>query len=136
MGFSWALYFCQRLVERVVEGAGVPRERFIVDRQVPPAVGGDDYAVAVYVDGVVDFTESHHLAESKLAIIKAKLKEVHLDTSEDADDEDREASGQIFCGLTFNRGSGRVSVSPQRLWRLRLAIVHALQRGRLAPSQM
>ena len=72
--------------EKVVEGAGVPRERFIVDRQVPPAVGGDDYAVAVYVDGVAVFTESDHLADSKLAMIKTKLKEAHLDTSEGADD--------------------------------------------------
>ena len=52
MGFSWSLYFCQRLVENVVLAAGFSVRQFVYDRQRAPPVAGGEVAFAVYVDGV------------------------------------------------------------------------------------
>lgn len=42
----------------------------------------------------------------------------------------------MFTGLTADRQNGRVSVSRKRLWRLRLAIDHALEANRMMGGQV
>ena len=52
MGFSWALYFCQRLVEACAAAAGLGDARLLLDRRRPPVMSQSDVLAAIYVDGV------------------------------------------------------------------------------------
>ena len=52
MGFSWALYFCQKMVESCVKLAGFPADSLFVDRHRAPVVSSDTVCLGVYVDGV------------------------------------------------------------------------------------
>ena len=47
MGFNWALYFCQKILEGAVLKGGWPASALIKDRRVPPIVG-DGNVVGVW----------------------------------------------------------------------------------------
>ena len=51
MGFSWPLYFCQKM-SRVVYWQPVSRRTLLIDRHRAPSVARDSICFGVYVDGV------------------------------------------------------------------------------------
>ena len=51
LGFSWSLYFCQRMVEAALLDARLPDCAQVLDRHIAPRLGASNLASAVYVDG-------------------------------------------------------------------------------------
>eukprot|EP00972_Heterocapsa_arctica_P103702 15283682-Heterocapsa_arctica.AAC.1 len=78
MGFSWSLYFCQRMVERSVEDCGISRDQVVIDRQIAPRVDGPHLAGAVYVDGAAVIGSSSGPVDKKILEIKQALDRVGL----------------------------------------------------------
>ena len=52
MGFSWALYFCQKMVKSCVLAAGFSLATLLMDRHWAPSMARDSICFGVYVDGV------------------------------------------------------------------------------------
>ena len=52
VGFSWALYFCQKMVESCVRIAGFSADALLMDRHRSPLMSRDLICFGVYVDGV------------------------------------------------------------------------------------
>ena len=132
MGFSWALYFCQKMVEERVLAAGFQDAQRIIDRQLAPTLEEEQCAVATYVDGVAVISTNAAAADAAIAAVKESLNQVGLECGEDGEADDE----QVFVGLRIDRDSGRISVSSRRLWRLRLGVLHLLRRGRASGVQL
>ena len=43
---------------------------------------------------------------------------------------------RVFTGLLFKEREATISVQPKRIWKLRLAFIHLLWRGRASPQQL
>ena len=52
MGFSSALYFCQKMVESCVRAAGFSADALLMDRHRAPVMTRDSICFRVYADGV------------------------------------------------------------------------------------
>ena len=132
MGFSWALYFCQRMVESCVRRAGIPTEHMCSDRQIVPSLKEAGVVCATYVDGVAAVSEDEKLADETIKRVSEVLAEANLDAGPKEECEE----GQIFVGLKLDKASGRVSIPSRRLWRLKLALEHAAQSKWLTGRQL
>ena len=130
MSFSWSLYFCQRMVEAAARR--VAFDHYSIDRTPAPVLRKDECALAVYVDGAAVFGSSEALVEEKGAAIVKALKDANLDCTP----LECEADSQTFTGLAFGRETGRVGVTHDRLWRLRLALLHVLSTKQVSGAQL
>ena len=92
--------------------------------------------MAAYVDGVAVFAGTEERAKQEITYVRQKLDEAGLTCSDKAEEEMTLDEKHTFVGLYFDRESGRVKVSAQRLWRIRFAILFAFQRGRMSPRQL
>ena len=128
MGFSWSLYFGQRMVEESALAGGALPGDFVVDRRVPPEVRGGKPWVGVYVDGAAAVGTDLEAVDGRVLGISLALNGNNLLCHEVV------AAGgvQEFAGLSFDKDSGRISVKPKRLWRLRLALLRILEVGRIS----
>ncbi|CAK0825783.1 unnamed protein product, partial [Prorocentrum cordatum] len=101
-----------------------------VERATPSLVG--QTAAAVYVDGVaVIGTQSAQTVQDCRAIAEALLA-VGLVTK----DMELPQDEQPFTGLIFEKGSGRISLSRSRIWRIRRAFQYAAEADKLTGVQM
>ena len=78
MGFSWSLYFCQRMVEACVENCGISRHQFARDRQPAPRIDEGELSGAVYVDGAAILGIDGDKVDSNIAAVKEALDQVGL----------------------------------------------------------
>jgi hypothetical protein len=124
MGWSWSLYFCQELLECMVERSGFPRDKQIRNRHVVPPITTTP-AAATYVDGVAVISGQPAPALAGVARVKNNLDSVGL-SCKPADEPELE---QVFTGLTFHRDTGRITVARGRIWRLRLGLHQLAKRG-------
>ena len=119
MGWSWSLYFCQHIVCGAVAQAGVRTDQLFLDRQPCPNLADQSVGVATYVDNVgVLGTDSAAVNVEARKVLNALennglsckgLYEAGVD--------------HHFLGLDFDRKSGRISVSIERSWKIRLALL-------------
>ena len=124
MGWNWSLYFCQCLVEAEIRRAGVAADRVVHDRHVIPDCQ-DQPVVAAYVDGVAAIGNNAAAVDRTIRAVHRQLETDGLKCKgvEPAGGEQR------FTGLVFDPGTGRVPLSPSRLWRLRLGLQGLASRG-------
>ncbi|CAK0838344.1 unnamed protein product [Prorocentrum cordatum] len=131
MGWNWSLFLYQEMVTQCVQRAGYPPSRIIADKRATPSLVGQT-AAAVYVDGVaVIGTQSAQTVQDCRAIAEALLaaglvtKDMELPQDE-----------QPFTRLIFEKGSGRISLSRSRIWRIRRAFQYAAEADKLTGVQM
>ena len=107
MGFSWALYFCQKMVESCVLAAGFSPATLLMDRQRAPSMARDSMCF-----GGCDRPE----VLSAVMAVKATLDAADLQVSE----VEADASKQVFLGLQLDHKPGVLSLEASRIWRLRV----------------
>ncbi|CAK0901668.1 unnamed protein product, partial [Prorocentrum cordatum] len=131
MGWNWSLVFCQEMVTQCVQRAGYPPSRIIEDKRATPSLVGQT-AAAVYVDGVaVIGTQSAQTVQDCRTIAESLLA-VGLVTK----DMELPQDERPFTGLIFEKGSGRISLSRSRIWRIRRAFQFAAEADKLTGVQM
>ncbi|CAK0895683.1 unnamed protein product, partial [Prorocentrum cordatum] len=114
MGWSWSLYFCQRLLETTVLRSGIDTGPLIMDRHAPLQVRTSSTQPGGHVDNV--------------CIVGGDGDRCVADCTEFVSELER-----TFTGITFERRSGRVGISPGRMWKIRLALQFVADR-RSAPG--
>ncbi|CAK0900473.1 unnamed protein product, partial [Prorocentrum cordatum] len=125
MGWSWSLCFCESLVEAHVAQAGFGTDRQIADGKVIPDLSSDA-AAASHVDGVAA------VGSCRSQNVEKQLMDDHLVCK---GIESPKASHK-FTGLTFDQEAAAVSLSPSRLWRLRLGLRELADRGFCSGDEM
>ena len=106
MGFSWALYFCQNMVESCVRLAAMPR---------------DSICFGVYVDSVCVVGCNRTKVPAALEAVKVALDAAGLRCSE----VETDTSKQVFTGLQLNHKTGVPPLEASRIWRLRRGLEYA-----------
>jgi len=126
MGWSWALWLCQKIHERIVEEAGSDPKYRITDKTCTPDLSRPCHTQ--YVDNFIAISsDADHVKKSVTAAIAA-LEARGLVVHEE--DHGGESATAKLLGWVIDRRSGRLVASPERLWRARLAIRALLARGR------
>ena len=73
MGFSWALYFCQKMVESCVRLAGFSADALLMDHHQALAMTRDSVCFGLYVDGVCAVGCNRPKVLAALEAVKATL---------------------------------------------------------------
>ena len=115
MVFSWALYFCQKMVERCVRLAGFSADALLMDRHRAPAMTRDSVCFGVFGDGVCAVGCNCPKVLAALEGVKATLDAAGLQCSE----VDADTSRQVFT-----------------VWRLRLGLEFAVRQKQLTGDQV
>ena len=132
MGLSWALHFCQKMVERCVRLAGFSADALLMDRHRAPAMTRDSFCFGVYVDGVGAVGCNRPKVLAALEAVKAALDAAGLQCSE----FEADTSKQLFKGLQFDHETGMLSLEASRIWRLRHGLEFAARQKHLAGDQV
>ncbi|CAK0818121.1 unnamed protein product [Prorocentrum cordatum] len=126
MGWSWALWMCQTVHERIVEQAGASPENRIVDKQATPDLHRACHSQ--YVDNFIavstDASAVRSLVADAIRALEGRGLVVH---EEEYSGGDKVAQ---VSGWQIDGSRGRAAATPLRLWRARLAIRAVLRRGR------
>ncbi|CAK0878156.1 unnamed protein product [Prorocentrum cordatum] len=126
MGWSWALWWCQSIMERIAEQSGCPESQRLHDGR--PAPGLSEFGHLQYVDNFVSFGYDRVAVRAAVARVAAELGRRGLVVA--LEDHAGEHEG-TFNVLGWDiAASGRLSASGRRLWRARLAVRCLLRRGR------
>ena len=119
MGWSWALHFCQMVLSHAIQRAGFVDRQIIGDKRCGVQLnGGEDIAVAGYVDNYGVIGTSPTAVNQGLARISEKLRDLGLTVHE----EEEASSNGTFVGLHFDGKTGFLSIAPQRLCNIKKAI--------------
>lgn len=128
MGWTWALWLCQTLHERIVGLAGADDSFRLSDKKPAPstAVLHTEYVDNFHVFG----TDKQRVSEISQAGIE-RLRSVGLIVHE----EEESVGSANVLGWEFT-GSGILKPSRKRLWKVRLAIQEILKRGSISGRQL
>ena len=121
MGFSWALYVCQKMVESCARASGFSPDILLMDRHRAPAMTRDSICFGVFVDGVCAVGCDRPKVLAAMTAVKATLDAAGLQCSE----VEAGISRQIFTGLQLDHESGILSLEDSRIWRLRRGLEFA-----------
>lgn len=118
VGWSWSLWLCQTMHEHLSGDHGLLVEARLADHACGRALRGSETAHAIYIDNF--FVAGHDPATVGQAAARhtAGMNLLGLAIHE----EEGPPSQFTFAGLDFDGAQNVVSVSPRRLWRLRMAI--------------
>ena len=86
----------------------------------------------MYVDGAAILGCDVNKVDNKIAAVRMAL-EPDLAQCQNVE---LSGKGQVFCGLEFDSETGRTCVPPARIWKLRLALLHVLENGKITGSQL
>ncbi len=126
MGWSHALWWCQRVMERAAEAAGCSASQRIQDGRPCPCL--HRAAHLEYVDKSVALGYSADAVESNVrAVVKELTSRGLIVTEESHAGED--ADSYVVLGWSIDSG-GSLSSTASRLWRSRMAVRGILARGR------
>ena len=128
MGWAWALWWCQRLHERIAERAGLlPSER-LQDFCAPPL--GKFWHVQ-YVDNlhVMGTNRGEVLSRFRRAVSELRCAGLTVHEEEEFEEETK------ILGWQYDN-MGKFRPSRQRVWRVRLALRHLLKRGRASGQEI
>ncbi|CAK0826987.1 unnamed protein product [Prorocentrum cordatum] len=128
MGWSWALWWCQRVHERTsVEAGACPEQRIVDHRPPPPMTPG---AHLEYVDNFIAIGTDSEWVAALVRRVSDALRARGLEVK--AEDHAGELPGESEAlGWCIDRGRCIVRPTRARLWRARLAVRGVLGRGRL-----
>ncbi|CAK0842468.1 unnamed protein product, partial [Prorocentrum cordatum] len=119
MGWSWSLYFCQRLLETTVLRSGIDTGPLVMDRHAPLQVRTSPTQPGVYVDDVCVVGGDGDRCVADCTEVVSELERVGLKCKGFMELENL----QTFTGITFERRSGRAGISPGRMCKIRLALL-------------
>ena len=128
MGFAWALWWCQRVNERICERSGLAAEHRV--RGGFPTPGGSVWHLQ-YVGNLHVLGTNKTEVETKFWDAVCGLREAGLTVHEI---EFSEAAVTMLGWQTEERGV--LQPTYKRIWRIRLAIRQLLSRGRRAGQQL
>jgi hypothetical protein len=132
MGWSWALFFTQNILEEAGRRAGLAEVDRVVDRGIPrPLCEPGEIRHASYVDNFLCIGLTDSVAVAAGDAWDAQLQKSGLPTHETS-----QGSSIDFVGLAFSGSANTIRVSAQRGWRLRLAISELLRRRRCHHSTL
>lgn len=128
MGWSWALYLCQTLHERIVGQVGADDALRLSDKKPAPdsRVLHTEYVDNFHVIGTDEQAVSQ-LSQTGIAALRDSGLVVH-------EEEQSMGSAQIL-GWEFS-SDGTLRPTTRRLWKVRLAILHVLKSGRISGQQL
>ena len=127
MGFSGALYFCQKMVESCVRLAGFSANALLMDHHRAPAMSRESICFGVYVDGVCAVGCNRSKVLAALETVQVTLDAAGLQYSEVESD----ASKQVFAGLQLDHKTGVLLLGASRIWRLRRGLEYAARQRHL-----
>ena len=123
MGWTQALHLCQALHEHVVDNlVKLPTESRLLDGAPPPRLA--PLIHTEYVDNVVGYSQSAAPAAEAASAVHAAFEGLGLPTH-----GVETSAGGSSLGWQFSEEAPQVSVSPRRIWRLRLGIKELIRRG-------
>ena len=129
MGWCWSLFFCQELLQTAALRAGLRQEDRIEDRCWVGPVSEGRVLHAQYVDNFFVSSGDPALTQKYFDKMKTILEEwgfgIHEVTGAQTVVEG--------LGLVIDGEASQISLTPRRIWKLRLAAL-ALQRRQGAPS--
>ena len=131
MGWSHALWWCQLLHCRILEGVpGLGRAARVVDGEAPPEL--DKPVHAIYVDNGIIIARSgadaNILLHRAVGALRAKGLPIH--------DVCEAASSATVLGWVVDGAAQMVRPKPERVRRTRLAIDWALKQTRVCPKDL
>ncbi|CAK0870032.1 unnamed protein product, partial [Prorocentrum cordatum] len=118
------LYFCKRLLETTVLRSGVDTGPLIMDRHAPLQVRTSSTQPGVCVDNVCVVGGDGDRCVADCTEVVGERERVGLKCKGAMEPEDL----QTITGITFERRSGRVGISPGRMWKIRLALLFVADR--------
>eukprot|EP00438_Fugacium_kawagutii_P018254 Skav220446 [mRNA] locus=scaffold254:128743:132882:- [translate_table: standard] len=128
MGWSWALYLCQTMHERIVGQIGADDTSRLVDKKPAPDT---EVLHTEYVDNYhVIGTNSRAVTELSQLGIEA-LRGAGLVVHE----EEHSTGNAQILGWEFST-DGTLRPTSRRLWKVRLGILHILRCGRVSGQQL
>ena len=128
MGWNWSLYFCQSLLEAAAAQVDLSEADRVEDRTWTGRVAGDRVVHAQYVDNFFISGTDSHVVQSAFERMRQVLEAWGFSIHEVT-----EAQPVVHgLGLIIDGTCRRISLSPARIWKLRLAAL-ALGRRRVPP---
>eukprot|EP00438_Fugacium_kawagutii_P003851 Skav230672 [mRNA] locus=scaffold2185:329965:335309:- [translate_table: standard] len=128
MGWAWALYWCQRVNERICERSGLSAECRVRDGYPPPT---GSFWHLQYVDNLHVVGTNKAEVESKFWSAVGALRDAGLTVHEI---EFNEAAVTMLGWHIEDCGILRPTL--KRIWRIRLALRELLSRGRMSGQQL
>ena len=128
MGWSWALWWCQKIHERLVLRAGLPAEQRRQDRK---PVGSQSCMHLQYVDNLVVIGSSAKKVETSFKAAVDELKNVGLQVHEVELGDD----GAQILGWHLS-ADGHMSPTKKRFWKVRMVIRGMLKQGKAISKQV
>ncbi|CAK0799436.1 unnamed protein product, partial [Prorocentrum cordatum] len=126
MGWSWAMWWCQSVMERVAEAAGCGDYSRLRDGRPAPSL--DPSCHLEYVDNFVSIGYDAEAVRSAVTRVMTELSRRGPVVTREEPLGDSEGE---FAVLGWSvTAAGRLSASASRLWRARLAVRGFLRRGR------
>ena len=125
MGWSWAMWWCQAIHERLVASAGESDAKLLSDRS--PVVGRDVDTNVVYADNFLSFSTVAGVTSEVIDRVSATLTAAGMVVHE----VERETEDTEVLGWLFEKGHV-IRPTRRRVWRCRLAIRAILAQGRVS----
>ena len=126
MGWTWATYFCQRLLENVfVSRSGFPSSLQVLGRRPAPELGTKHSNYIIYIDNFAHLSLSKKQAQRDLETSEVALRAVGFDVH----DVSVSSSSGEFLGVSFDR-DGRIRNQPNRFWKVVRSLNFLLSRRR------
>lgn len=128
MGWKWALFFCQRVNERICETAGLEPSSRLRDGR---ATQDQELWHVQYVDNLHIFGTDRQLVEQQFWKAVGALRDAGLTVHEIEFDEGESK----VLGWEIGK-DGKLRPGKKRIWRLRLGIRELLRRGQASGQQL
>ena len=130
MGWTWALFICQKVHERAVAFQGIDPALRVVDGEVAPPL--DNGAHTEYVDNFAALALEPERANSWMRSVRKRLMQLGLPVH---DVEEATSDIRLF-GWQIDGIRGKVAPTRERGWRLRYALLEVCRRGRASGREI
>ena len=132
MDWSWALWWCQSVHEKIAERAGLTETERLRDRH---PVTSDHFWHIQYVDNLHVLGTDEQEVKRRFWSAVEGVRKSGLTVHEIEEGQTEDNSVMKMLGWEIH-GSGRVAPAKDRLWRVRLAIREVLRRGVASGQQL
>ena len=131
MGWTWALWWCQRIHEEIMERAGALDCDKLVDRRPAPPVRPGGSVHTAYVDNFIALGTDVVRVRENVDGVMVALQQAGLLVEREKLYVDDPDEAQVL-GWAIRRSPAMIRPTTLRLWKVRLAIRAILARGRIS----